>query len=134
MDVGVVALLGEVAPERETTLVGLRATVTGAGGVVGPLLVGVTASISGFQAAFALAGLLAFGGAALVARRLTEAPRSPETEGAESGVGPTERSAVTPADRTIETVVGIQRPVRVEREQSAGERSERSEGARRERI
>lgn len=99
MDVGVVSLLGDAAPERETTLVGLRATATGAGGVVGPLLVGVAAATVGYQVGFALAGLLAFAGAGLVARTLEEPDRP---------------TAVSSADRTVETAVGIPRPIRAD--------------------
>ena len=99
LDVGVVSLLGDVAPERETTLVGLRATVTGAGGVVGPLLVGLAATALDFQSAFVGAGLLSFLSAGLVARTLREPPRQTD---------------VTAGDRTLETPVGLPLPVRTD--------------------
>jgi len=104
MDVGVVSLLADAAPERETTLVGLRSTATGAGGVVGPVLVGVAVSLVGYQFAFALAGLLSFAAAGLVVG-LPEPDREPRG-------GTEERPVVSPADRTVETAAGIPRPMR----------------------
>jgi MFS family permease len=73
MDVGVVALLGDAVPaSREAAFLGLRSTVGGLGGVVGPTLVGSVAVLASYQVAFALAGLLALGAAALVNDRVVE--------------------------------------------------------------
>jgi MFS family permease len=93
MDVGVVSVIGDSVPStRESAFVGLRSTAAGVGGVFGPTLVGATATLVGFQTAFALASLFAFAAAVLVAVTF-------EARGA--------TSPPTPALQTVETSVGI---------------------------
>jgi MFS family permease len=92
MDIGVIAFIGDSVPQtHESEFVGLRATVSGIGGVLGPTLVGVTAAMAGYRVAFALVSALAFLGAALAHRRLDEpereTPPSERFRGFESGAG-----------------------------------------------
>ena len=78
--VGSVAFIGDVAPvNRESELMGLRSTARGAGGVVGPLLVGVIASAANYSAAFLTISSLSFVAAFLVARKLSESHTVSET-------------------------------------------------------
>jgi MFS family permease len=73
MTTGALAFIGDVAPDyREAELMGLRSTAKGVGGVVGPVLVGGTATLAGYRTAFALASVLAFLAAALVWVALVE--------------------------------------------------------------
>lgn len=74
LDMGTVALVGgSVSPTRETTFLGFRATVGGAGGVVGPTLVGGLVAAFGYGVAFVVAGALAAVAVAVVALALPEA-------------------------------------------------------------
>lgn len=73
LQTGIIAFIGDVAPtKRKSELIGLRSTARGFGGVVGPPLLGVSATIVGYEEAFAAASLLTFGSALLVAGRLIE--------------------------------------------------------------
>lgn len=73
MTTGALAFIGDVAPAgRESELMGLRSTAKGAGGVVGPALVGVLAGAFGYEAAFVAASLLAGVATALVVGLLGE--------------------------------------------------------------
>ena len=70
---GTYAFIGDIAPTaRESELMGLHSTFRGFGGMVGPPLIGLVATVTTFETAFAAASLLAFGGTALVAWRLVE--------------------------------------------------------------
>lgn len=97
LDLGAIAFVGDVVPpDRESAFVGLRSTVGGLGGVVGPTLVGGLAALTSFETAFAASSLLVVAGGLLVYRKMPEPPRqtSPATN-----------------YRTVETAVGIVRPV-----------------------
>jgi MFS family permease len=73
MTTGALAFIGDVAPtDRQSELMGLRSTAKGLGGVLGPPVVGITATVFGYSAAFLAASALAFGAAVTVARGLTE--------------------------------------------------------------
>lgn len=73
MTTGAIAFIGDVAPtERESELMGLRSTAKGVGGVLGPPLLGLVASVRGMEAAFAGGSVLAFAGAAVVVAALVE--------------------------------------------------------------
>lgn len=73
LQTGSVTFIGDVAPsERESELIGLRSTFRGFGGVVGPPLLGVGATVVGYGTAFVAASFLSFLGAALVFRGLVE--------------------------------------------------------------
>ncbi|MFO7927871.1 MAG: MFS transporter [Halobacteriota archaeon] len=73
MTIGGLAFISDVAPPgRESELMGLRETAKGVGGVVGPAAVGAVATVSGYEAAFAAASLLAIIATAVVARGLRE--------------------------------------------------------------
>jgi MFS family permease len=100
IDVGTIAVVGSVvAPDRESAFLGMRATVGGLGGVLGPLLVGAGVVIVGYQLTF-----LAAGGAGLLAG-LVVARRLPERLDA----GPAgDEWMVIPR---IETALGIPRPL-----------------------
>jgi MFS family permease len=75
---GTYAFIGDVAPTaRESELMGLHSTARGFGGMAGPPIVGVVATVTTFETAFAAASLLAFGGTALVGWRLVESYRGP---------------------------------------------------------
>lgn len=77
MDLGVLGFIGDsVPPARESEFIGLRSTAAGVGGVIGPTIVGATATFAGYQIAFTLMGLLAFIAAFLTARTLTEPERN----------------------------------------------------------
>jgi MFS family permease len=80
-DVGTVSVIGDSVPgTRESAFVGLRSTAAGAGGVLGPSLVGVTATVVGFETAFAIASV--FAAAVLVTVALEEPARTtPPTAG-----------------------------------------------------
>lgn len=98
MDMGTIAIIGDAVPaSRESAFLGLRATATGVGGVVGPTLVGVVAVLVGYPAAFAAVSVFAFAAALLVRRALVE----PATV--------SERPDVAPP---VETALGIERPVK----------------------
>jgi fucose permease len=85
---GTYAFIGDVAPTaRESELMGLHSTARGFGGMAGPPIVGVVATVTTFETAFAAASLLAFGGTALVGWRLVE-----------SYGGPGARATVAPED------------------------------------
>lgn len=76
MDIATISLVGDaVAPDREAAFVGLRSTAAGAGGVVGPLLVGGLVVAVGYVPAFAATSLLAVVAAAVVAVTLVEPDR-----------------------------------------------------------
>ena len=76
MEVGTVSMIGDSVPSsRESSFVGLRSTAAGAGGVLGPTVVGATATVVGFETAFAIASLLAFAAALLVTVRVEEPTR-----------------------------------------------------------
>lgn len=73
MRTGSIAFVGDISPdERESELMGLLSTAKGIGALVGPPLLGVVATITSFQAAFAGGSVLAFVGAALVGVTLVE--------------------------------------------------------------
>lgn len=77
MDLGTVSLIGDSVPaSRESAFVGFRTTAAGAGGVLGPALVGATATLTGFPTAFALVSAFAFAAAALVWRTVDEPARA----------------------------------------------------------
>jgi MFS family permease len=62
-----------VAPaERESELMGLRSTAKGVGGVLGPPLFGVVATVASYETAFLGGSVLAFAATALVGGRLVE--------------------------------------------------------------
>lgn len=70
---GTYAFIGDIAPEaRESELMGLHSTFRGFGGMAGPAVVGLVATVTSFVTAFAAASLLAFGGTVLVAWQLVE--------------------------------------------------------------
>ncbi|QHS18397.1 MFS transporter [haloarchaeon 3A1-DGR] len=84
LQTGSVTFIGDVAPtDRESELIGLRSTARGLGGVVGPPLLGVGATVIGYEATFVAASLLAFAAAALVVRNLVEShgPSAPAASG-----------------------------------------------------
>lgn len=73
MATGAVAFIGDVAPTaRESELMGLRSTAKAVGGVAGPPLLGVAATLTSYEAAFAGGSLLALGAAVMVALALVE--------------------------------------------------------------
>lgn len=73
MATGAVSFIGDVAPvERESELMGLRSTAKAVGGVAGPPLLGVAATLTSYEAAFAGGSLLAFAAAATAAVALVE--------------------------------------------------------------
>jgi MFS family permease len=73
MTTGALAFIGDVAPqERRSELMGLRSTAKGAGGVIGPPIIGGVATLAGTRAAFAVGSVLAFLAAVLAARALVE--------------------------------------------------------------
>ncbi|MDZ7702312.1 MAG: MFS transporter [Halobacteriales archaeon] len=73
MATGAVSFIGDVAPAgRESELMGLRSTSKAIGGVVGPPLLGIAATLASYEAAFAVGSLLAFGAAVLTAVALVE--------------------------------------------------------------
>lgn len=73
MTTGSLAFIGDVSPPgRESELMGLRSTAKGVGGVVGPPLFGVLATIAGYRTAYLLGSLLAFVAALLAWTRLVE--------------------------------------------------------------
>lgn len=80
---GTIAFIGDVAPaERESELIGFRQTARGLGGTIGPVILGVIATVTSYAIAFAAGSLLAFTAAAIVAYHLVEshpnaAPDSP---------------------------------------------------------
>lgn len=88
MTTGALAFIGDVAPtERESELMGLRSTAKGVGGVVGPLLLGGLATLTSYEAAFAVGSALALVAAGMAHLALTES--RPERVGGE---------VVTPGD------------------------------------
>lgn len=73
MTTGALAFIGDVAPAgRQSELMGLRTTAKGVGGVLGPPVVGLTATFFGYSTAFLAGSVLAFAATTLVARGLTE--------------------------------------------------------------
>jgi MFS family permease len=73
LEAGTYAFIGDVAPvRRESELMGLSSLVRGLGGVVGPLAIGAAATVVGYRAAFAAAGVLAVAAFVLVALRVVE--------------------------------------------------------------
>jgi hypothetical protein len=73
MTTGAIAFIGDVAPtSRESELMGLRSTAKGVGGVVGPPIFGVVATVTDITTAFALGSALAFAAAGVAALGLTE--------------------------------------------------------------
>lgn len=73
MTIGSLAFVSDVAPlERESELLGIRETAKGLGGVVGPALVGGTATLYSYELAFAGASALGLVAAGLVAWGLVE--------------------------------------------------------------
>jgi MFS family permease len=70
---GTVAFVGDVAPvERESELMGLLETARSLGGVVGPPVIGVAATVAGFAPAFVAGSVLAFAASGFVAASLEE--------------------------------------------------------------
>lgn len=89
MDVGVLAVIGDAVPAtRESAFIGLRSTMSGLGGVIGPTLVGATAALAGYRTAFALMGLVGVAAALLTAWTVSEpdrpAPVPPERRSIET--------------------------------------------------
>jgi len=85
---GAIAFIGDISEtlendgateRRESELMGIRTTTRGLGGVLGPLLVGVIATLTGYTTAFLALSVLAFGGGLLVQRTMTESLSSEET-------------------------------------------------------
>ncbi|MFB6353835.1 MAG: MFS transporter [Halobacteriales archaeon] len=73
MATGAVSFIGDVAPaERESELMGLRSTAKAVGGVVGPMVLGMAATLTSYEAAFAGGSLLAFGAALVAGLALVE--------------------------------------------------------------
>jgi MFS family permease len=73
MTTGAIAFIGDVAPaERESELMGLRSTAKGVGGVLGPPVFGVVATVATYETAFLGGSVLAFVAAAVVGVRLVE--------------------------------------------------------------
>jgi MFS family permease len=88
MTTGAIAFIGDVAPaDRESELMGLRSTVKGVGGVLGPPIFGAVATVASYETAFLGGSVLAFAGrdstgreqqrdpAGDCGRRLRNAPR-----------------------------------------------------------
>lgn len=64
---GTVAFIGDVSPvDRESELMGLRSTAKGVGGMVGPVVVGATATLLSYEVAFVGAAAVAVASVALV--------------------------------------------------------------------
>lgn len=75
MRTGAIAFVGDVSPdERESELMGLLSTAKGTGGLAGPPLFGVVATVTSYQTAFAAGSVLALAGAVVVAAGLVEPP------------------------------------------------------------
>lgn len=73
MATGAVSFIGDVAPAGRTSeLMGLRSTAKAVGGVAGPPLLGVVATLTSYEAAFAGGSLLAFVAAGVAAVALVE--------------------------------------------------------------
>lgn len=73
MATGAVSFIGDVAPpDRESELMGLRSTAKAVGGVAGPPLLGIVATVTSYEMAFAGGSVLAFGAAVLAAVALVE--------------------------------------------------------------
>jgi MFS family permease len=80
MSTGAVSFIGDVAPaDRESELMGLRSTAKAVGGVIGPILLGVVATLTSYEVAFAGGSLLAFGAALLTGATLVESKPSAAT-------------------------------------------------------
>lgn len=78
LTVGTVAFISDVAPaERESELIGLRSTARGAGGVVGPLVVGALSTVTSLSTAFLAISAVSALAAVLVASKLTESYERP---------------------------------------------------------
>lgn len=70
---GTISFIGDIAPtERESELIGFRQTARGLGGTIGPVVLGVIATVTSYSVAFATGSLLAFTAAAIVAYHLDE--------------------------------------------------------------
>jgi MFS family permease len=77
---GTFAFIGDIAPTaRESELMGLHSTFRGFGGMSGPAVLGLVATVTSFETAFAAASVLAFGATVLVGWRLVESYASPGT-------------------------------------------------------
>lgn len=73
MATGAVSFIGDVAPDGRTSeLMGLRWTAKSVGGVAGPPLLGVAATLTSYETAFAVGSLLAFVAATTAALALVE--------------------------------------------------------------
>ena len=73
MTVGALAFIGDVAPSgHESELLGLRSTAKGVGGVIGPTVLGVTATVTSYETAFLLASILAVIATVVAVVMLTE--------------------------------------------------------------
>lgn len=80
--VGAVSFIGDVAPtDRESELIGFRSTARGFGGMVGPALFGLTATVTSIELTYALGSLLAFVAAAMVRYALVESFEDPNAPG-----------------------------------------------------
>jgi MFS family permease len=80
MTTGALAFIGDVAPDdRESELMGLRSTAKGVGGVIGPLLLGGVATLTSYEAAFAVGSGLALVAAGLAYVALTESRPAGDT-------------------------------------------------------
>jgi MFS family permease len=86
MTTGAIAFIGDVAPaDRESELMGLRSTAKGVGGVTGPPIFGLVATVASIQAAFAAGSLLAFAAAGLAAGALVESRSTGQAATAATG-------------------------------------------------
>ena len=86
---GSYAFIGDVAPSgRESELMGMLSTVKGIGGVLGPLLFGVIATVSGYETAFAGASVLALAASAFVVKGVIESYPGAVIETPNTMIGP----------------------------------------------
>ncbi len=96
MDVGTVSVIGDSVPSsHEAAFVGLRSTAAGVGGILGPSILGITATVVGFETAFALASVFAFAAAFLITVELEE---------------PKATTPPTTDLQTVETSTGVAHP------------------------
>jgi MFS family permease len=86
MTTGAIAFIGDVAPvDRESELMGLRSTAKGAGGVVGPPIIGGVATVTSIGTALAVGSVLAFVAATVALVGLTESYPAERTPAAAPG-------------------------------------------------
>lgn len=106
MDVGTVSVIADSVPSpHESAFVGLRSTAVGIGGVLGPSLIGITATVTSFETAFVIASVFPFAAAFLIQIKLAEPPH---------------RTQPTTALQTIETSSGTAQLPGMHRGQNSG--------------